>query len=123
MNQTFPFYKYKKMNRPFSSKVYWRFISIMLIIFALMSFLYNRRIIEGLDNQDPSGNPVTSAIVSTCSCPNYDASFNDMQSQISALQSKINDAISETQQNIQSVSDGISNLNGSGPTPSSTSGS
>ena len=88
-----------------------------------MSFLYNRRIIEGLDNQDPSGNttsPVTTAIVSNCSCPNYDASFNDMQSQISALQSKINDAISETQQNIQSVSDGISNLSGSGPTPSST---
>lgn len=74
--------------------------------------MYNRNVIETLDNQDPSGNIVSNAIVNTCSCPNYDASMNDLQSQISALQSKINDAISETQQNIQSVSNGIANLNG-----------
>lgn len=112
------------MKRPFSSKVYWGFISIMLFIFAFLSFMYNRRVIEGLTNQtDPSGNPttnpVTTAIVNSCSCPNYDASFNDMQNQISTLQTQINSAISETQQNIQAASDGIANLTGS-PTGSST---
>lgn len=105
------------MKRPFKSSVYWGFISIMLFIFAFLSFMYNRRTIEGLSNQtDLSANPVTSAIVNSCSCPNYDASLNAMQSQITTLQSQINDAISETQQNIQAASDGIANLTGSSPT-------
>lgn len=112
------------MKRPFTSKVYWGFISIMLFIFAFLSFMYNRRVIEHLTNQDPSENPTTnpiaSAIVNSCSCPNYDASLNDMQSQISNLQSQINSAISETQQNIQAASDGIANLTGSAPVSGST---
>jgi predicted PurR-regulated permease PerM len=115
------------MKRPFTSKVYWGFISIMLFIFAFLSFMYNRTVIEGLTNQDttdpsanPTTNPIASAIVNSCSCPNYDASLNDMQNQISTLQSQINSAISETQQNIQSASDGIANLSGSAPVSGST---
>lgn len=120
------------MKRPFKSSVYWGFISIMLFIFAFLSFIYNRRTIEGLANQTDTSanittNPVTTAIVNSCSCPNYDASLNAMQSQITTLQSQINDAISETQQNIQAASDGIANLTGSpaGSTsqPTTTTGS
>lgn len=67
-------------------------IGSLLIFLVIIGNIVKPKVMEHLDNRSA----ISKVIAKECNCPNYDKKLEDIQTQIDAIDKKINDAVSQT---------------------------
>ncbi len=68
------------------------YIAILLVFLVILGQILKPKVLEKLDNRSA----ISKVIAKECNCPNYDKKLGDIQTQIDAIDKKINDAVSQT---------------------------